>query len=46
MHARLWVWKMNLRTGETAERMLNTDHNAEFPTHNGRLTAARRATAT
>jgi carotenoid cleavage dioxygenase len=38
MHARLWVWKMNVRTGETAEHVLNTDHNAEFPSYNGRLT--------
>ncbi|MBM3383521.1 MAG: lignostilbene-alpha,beta-dioxygenase [Betaproteobacteria bacterium] len=38
MRARLWEWKMNLRTGETAERMLNGQHNAEFPTCNGRLT--------
>lgn len=38
MHARLWVWKMNVSTGETAEHVLNTEHNAEFPSYNGRLT--------
>ena len=38
MHARLWVWKMNVKTGETAEHVLNTAHNAEFPSYNGRLT--------
>ena len=38
MHARLWVWKMNMKTGETAEHVLNTQHNAEFPSYNGRLT--------
>ena len=38
MHARLWVWKMNVKTGETAEHVLNTEHNTEFPSYNGRLT--------
>ena len=38
MHARLWVWKMNVKTGETAEHVLNSAHNAEFPSYNGRLT--------
>jgi len=38
MHARLWVWKMNVKTGETEERLLNGNYNAEFPTYNGRLT--------
>ena len=38
MHARLWVWKMNVKTGATAEHVLNTQHNAEFPSYNGRLT--------
>ena len=38
MHARLWVWKMNLSTGETAEHVLNNTFNAEFPTYNARKT--------
>ena len=38
MHARLWVWKMNLQTGATAEHVLNDQRNAEFPTYNARLT--------
>ena len=38
MHARLWVWKMNVRTGETAEQELHPQRNVEFPSYNGRLT--------
>jgi carotenoid cleavage dioxygenase len=38
MHARLWVWKMNLATGQTEEHMLNDTFNAEFPTYNARKT--------
>lgn len=38
MHARLWVWKMNVKTGETLEHVLNDKLNAEFPTYNARLT--------
>ncbi|MBP6852527.1 MAG: carotenoid oxygenase family protein [Rhodoferax sp.] len=38
MHARLWVWKMNMTTGETDEHVLNPHLNAEFPSYNGRLT--------
>lgn len=38
MHARLWVWKMNLRSGETQEHVLNDKFNAEFPTYNARKT--------
>ena len=38
MHARLWVWKMQVKTGETAEHVLNAKYNAEFPSCNGRLT--------
>ena len=38
MHARLWVWKMNLKTGATAEHLLNGQYNSEFPTYNGRMT--------
>lgn len=41
MHARLWVWRMNLKTGATEERMLDADRNVEFPTYNGRLTGRR-----
>ena len=41
MRARLWVWKMNLKTSETAEHVLNPTHNAEFPTCNARLTGRR-----
>jgi carotenoid cleavage dioxygenase len=29
---------MNLKTGETAEHLLNGEYNSEFPTYNGRLT--------
>jgi len=38
MRARLWEWKMNLRTGEATERLLNAEHNVEFPSCKGRLT--------
>ena len=38
MHARLWVWRMNLTTGETAEHVLNDKYNAEFPSINARRT--------
>jgi carotenoid cleavage dioxygenase len=38
MHARLWVWRMNLKTGATEEHVLDADMNVEFPTYNGRLT--------
>ena len=38
MHARLWVWKMNLTTGETVEHILNDKYNAEFPSINARKT--------
>lgn len=31
MTARLWVWRMNMRTGEAREQALNMDHNVEFP---------------
>jgi carotenoid cleavage dioxygenase len=41
MHARLWVWRMNLKTGATEERMLDPDRNVEFPTYNSRLTGRR-----
>ena len=41
MTARLWVWKMNVQTGEAVEHVLNEKYNAEFPTYNGRLTGRR-----
>ena len=41
MCARLWVWKMNLKTGDTAEHVLNDTCNAEFPTCNARRTGRR-----
>ncbi len=41
MCSRLWVWKMNLKTGDTAEHVLNDHFNAEFPTCNARRTGRR-----
>jgi carotenoid cleavage dioxygenase len=41
MRARLWVWRMNVRTSETEERMLDADRNVEFPTFNSRLSGRR-----
>ncbi len=42
MDARLWCWRMNLRTGEAREMPLNPDLNVEFPSlnagHTGRRT--------
>ncbi|MEN9538840.1 MAG: hypothetical protein RLZZ126_1075 [Pseudomonadota bacterium] len=38
MNARLWVWKMNISTGETVEHVLNERYNAEFPSFNARKT--------
>ncbi len=37
MRARLWEWKMNLRTGQATERLLNGEHNFEFPSCKGRM---------
>lgn len=34
MDARLWSYRMNMRTGEAVETCLNADHNVEFPTYN------------
>ena len=34
MDARLWCYRMNMKTGETREECLNPDHNVEFPTYN------------
>jgi carotenoid cleavage dioxygenase len=41
MHARLWVWRMNMKTGETEEHVLDPDRNVEFPTYNSALTGRR-----
>jgi len=41
MHARLWVWRMNMKTGETEEHVLDPDHNVEFPTYNSAMTGRR-----
>ena len=34
MDARLWRYRMNLKTGQTQEECLNEEHNVEFPTYN------------
>ena len=34
MDARLWRYRMNLKTGETTEECLNADYNVEFPSYN------------
>ncbi|HVY86431.1 MAG TPA: carotenoid oxygenase family protein [Caulobacterales bacterium] len=41
MIARLWEWRMNMATGETRERALDTERNVEFPTFNSRLSGRR-----
>lgn len=41
MTARLWRWRMNLRTGAQEESCLDPDHNIEFPTYNAALTGRR-----
>jgi carotenoid cleavage dioxygenase len=33
MDARLWRYRMNIKTGETHEKCLNSDHNIEFPSY-------------
>lgn len=38
MTARLWEWRMNLKTGEGTERCLDPDLNVEFPTYNSAFT--------
>jgi carotenoid cleavage dioxygenase-like enzyme len=38
MDARLWRYRMNMKTGETHEECLNADHNVEFPGYNSALT--------
>ncbi len=41
MDARLWQYRMNIKTGETSERCLNADYNAEFPSCNSAYTGRR-----
>jgi carotenoid cleavage dioxygenase len=41
MTARLWQWRMNLRTGAAEERCLDGAHDLEFPTVNAALTGRR-----
>jgi len=38
MDARLWRYRMNLKTGETSEECLDPEHNIEFPGYNSALT--------
>ncbi|MDE2457391.1 MAG: carotenoid oxygenase family protein [Burkholderiales bacterium] len=41
MTARLWRWRMNLKTGQTEEQCLDAGRNVEFPTYNAALTGRR-----
>lgn len=41
MHARLWRWSMNLKTGEAVETALDAERNVEFPGFNGALSGRR-----
>lgn len=41
MSARLWRWRMNLKTGEAQEQCLDAERNVEFPTFNGALSGRR-----
>ena len=41
MDARLWRYRMNLRTGATHEECLNAEHNVEFPSYDSRRTGRR-----
>lgn len=41
MDARLWRYRINLRTGATREECLDPEHNIEFPTMNSRMTGRR-----
>jgi len=34
MNARLWCYRMNMKTGEGSEECLNADYNCEFPSFN------------
>lgn len=38
MNARLWRYRMNVKTGETSEECLDPDNNVEFPGFNSSLT--------
>lgn len=38
MNARLWRYRMNLRTGESSEECIDPDRNVEFPGFNSSLT--------
>jgi carotenoid cleavage dioxygenase len=38
MDSRLWEYRMNMKTGESAERCLNPDRNVEFPGFNAQET--------
>ena len=38
MDARLWCYRMNVKTGESSEKCLNAEHNVEFPSYNSKLT--------
>ena len=38
MTARLWQWRMNVKTGASEERCLDPLRNVEFPTHNTEFT--------
>lgn len=38
MDARLWSYRMNMKTGEAVEKCLNPDHNVEFPSYNSQET--------
>ncbi len=39
--ARLWRWRMNLKTGETQEQALDAERNVEFPGFNAAYTGRR-----
>jgi len=41
MNARLWRYRMNMKTGEGTEECLNPDHNCEFPSYNTAFTGRR-----
>ena len=41
MDARLWRYRMNLKTGATREECLDARHNVEFPSYDSRLTGRR-----
>ena len=41
MDARLWRYRMNLKTGEAFEECLNAEYNCEFPTYDTALTGVK-----